>query len=55
MLFSFSSVLWGQIFGVFFASLPEEEISDYIAHGQMIRVLTVICSDSNSRISQKYK
>jgi len=38
-LFSFS--LMGQIFGVFFAPFPEEEISDYIAHGLIIRVLTV--------------
>ena len=42
MLFSFSFVSWGQIFGVFFAPFPEEEISDYIAHGPIIRVLTVL-------------
>ena len=41
MFFSFSFVSWGQIFGVFFAPFPEEEISDYIAHGPIIRVLTV--------------
>ena len=40
-VFSFSFVSWGQIFGVFFAPFPEEEISDYIAHGPIIRVLTV--------------
>ena len=41
--FSFSFVSWGQIFGIFFALflLVEEEISDYIAHGPIIRVLTV--------------
>jgi len=27
---------------VFFAPFPEEEISDYIAHGPIIRVLTVL-------------
>ena len=42
MFFSFSFASWGQIFGVFFAPLPEEEISDYIAHGPIIRVLTVM-------------
>jgi hypothetical protein len=31
----------GQIFGVFFAPFPEEEISDYLAQGSFIRVLTV--------------
>ena len=41
MFFSFSFVSWGQIFGVFFAPFPEEEISDYIAHGPIIRVLAV--------------
>jgi len=40
VFFSFSFVSWGQIFGVFFAPFPEEEISDYIAHGPIIRVLT---------------
>ena len=34
--------LKGQIFGVFFAPFLEDEISDYIAHGPIIRVLTVI-------------
>ena len=42
MFFSFSFVSWGQIFGVFFAPFPEEEISDYIAHGPIIRVLTAV-------------
>ena len=31
---------------MFFAPFPEEEISDYIAHGPIIRVLTVL-SGSN--------
>jgi len=31
----------GGRFLVFFAPFPEEEISDYIAHGLIIRVLTV--------------
>jgi len=29
-------------FGVFFPPFPEEEISDYIAHGPFIRVFTVV-------------
>jgi len=39
--FSSSFVSWGQIFGVFFAPFPEEDIPDRIAHGPIIRVLTV--------------
>jgi len=39
--FSFLSVS-GERFSVFFASFPEEEISDYIAHGAIIRVFTVV-------------
>ena len=31
----------GQIFGVLFTPFPEEEISNYIAHGPIIQVLTV--------------
>jgi len=42
VFFSFFFSLRGQIFGVFFAPFPEEEISDYIAHGPIIRVLTVV-------------
>ena len=41
MFFSFSFVSWGQIFAVFLAPIPEEGISDYIAHSPIIRVLTV--------------
>jgi len=41
-VFFFFFWLSGQIFGVFFAPFPEEEISDYIAQGSFIRVLTVI-------------
>jgi len=44
VFFSFFFSLRGQIFGVFFAPFPEEEISDYIAHGPIIRVLTVVFS-----------
>jgi len=47
VFFSFSPVPWGQIFGVFFAPFPEEEISDYIAHGPIIRVLTVLYHTSD--------
>ena len=41
-VFFFFFWLSGQIFGVFFAPFPEEEISDYIAQGSFIRVLTVL-------------
>jgi len=41
MSFSFSFVSGGQIFGVFFAPFPEEEISDSLARGSFIRVLAV--------------
>ena len=32
---------------MFFAPFPEEEISDYIAHGPIIRVLTVLYHTSD--------
>jgi len=41
VFFSFSFFLGGQIFVVFLAPFPEEEISDYLAQGSFIRVLTV--------------
>ena len=31
----------GCVFAVFFAPIPEKGISDFIAHGSIIRVLTV--------------
>jgi len=40
-VFFFVLLSWGQIFGVFFTPLPEEEIFDCIAHGPIIQVLTV--------------
>ena len=49
MFFSFFFSLRGQIFGVFFAPFPEEEISDYIAHGPIIRVLTVVSDHCGSK------
>jgi len=41
VVFFFFFCLGGQILGVFFAPFPEEGVSDYIAHGPIIRVLTV--------------
>ena len=35
------SPLRGEIFSLFFAPFPGEEISDYLAQGSLIRVLTV--------------
>ena len=35
----------GMFFGVFSSPFPEEEISDYIAHGPIIRVFTVVGRD----------
>ena len=32
----------GCVFAVFFAPIPEKEISDFIAHGSIIQVLTVL-------------
>ena len=40
-VFSFSFISGGGIFGVFFTPFPEEEISDCIVYGPIIRVLTV--------------
>ena len=40
-IFFFLFCLRGQIFSVFFTPFQEEEISDYIAQGSFIRVLTV--------------
>jgi len=40
--FSFLSVSGGRFLVCFFAPFPREEISDYIAHGPIIRVFTVL-------------
>ena len=32
----------GCVFAVFFAPIPEKEILDFIAHGSIIRVFTVV-------------
>ena len=41
VFFYFFFVSGDAYFGVFFPPFPEEEISDYIAQGSFIRVLTV--------------
>jgi len=40
------------IFGVFFAPFPEEEISDYITHGPIIRVFTVHLESGFGRLER---
>ena len=42
MFVSFFFGLGVQIFGVFLTTFPEEEISDYIAHGPFIRVFFTV-------------
>jgi len=41
-VFFFLFCLGAQIFAVFFAPFLEEEISDYLAQGSFLRVLTVL-------------
>ena len=41
MFFPFFLLVTGEIFAVFFTPFPEEETSDYIEHGPIIRVCTV--------------
>ena len=47
VFFYFFFVSGDAFFGVFPPPFPEEEISDYIAHGPFIRVFTVL--DKNKR------
>jgi len=43
------------VFAVFFASVPEKEILDFIAHGSLIRVFTVYCEVTSETCKQDHE
>ena len=55
VFFYFFFVSGDAFFGAFSPPFPEEEISDYIAHGPFIRVFTVVLAASASHILVKGK